>query len=166
MRGRKPKPTALKLVQGVPGKRPLPKREPSPEIGAPACPEWLLPEAKKVWRRLVRELEALGLLTGIDREALAGYCQAWANAVDWQTGELGAKTILLKNTHATASLRYRLLGYAAEGGIDNELVPETTLSPGEVAEFHYDRQWHRLVVPVRDGSGTATYRIDYEGQGA
>jgi hypothetical protein len=31
MRGRKPKPTRLKLVAGNPGKRPLNPREPTPE---------------------------------------------------------------------------------------------------------------------------------------
>ncbi len=74
--------------------------------------------------------------------------------------------MLLKNTHAGLSLKYKLLGYAAQGGVAKELVAETTLLAGEVAEFHYDRQWHRLVLQVIDGSGHATYTIDYEGQGA
>lgn len=91
---------------------------------------------------------------------------SYASALDWKVGELGSKTILLKNTDASLSLKYKLLGYVAEGGIAKELVAETTLSLGEIAEFHYDRQWHRLVLQVIDGSGHATYSIDYEGQGA
>lgn len=91
---------------------------------------------------------------------------SYASALDWKVSELGQKTILLKNTHGSLSLKYRLLGYAVEGGISKELVAETTLEPGEVAEFHYDRQWHRLVLQVIDGSGSATYTVDYEGQGA
>ena len=74
--------------------------------------------------------------------------------------------MLLKNTHGSLSLKYKLLGYAAQDGVAKELVAETTLLAGEVAEFHYDRQWHRLVLQVIDGSGSATYTIDYEGQGA
>ena len=74
--------------------------------------------------------------------------------------------MLLKNTHGSLSLKYKLLGYAAQGGVAKELVAETTLLAGEVAEFHYDRQWHRLVLQVIDGSGHATYAVDYEGQGA
>lgn len=91
---------------------------------------------------------------------------SYATALDWKVVELSSKTILLENTHASLSLKYKLLGYAVDGGIDKELVAETTLEPGEVAEFHYDRQWHRLVLQVIDGSGHATYTIDYEGQGA
>jgi len=91
---------------------------------------------------------------------------SYADALDWKVSELSQKTILLKNTHASLSLKYKLLGYATEGGVAKELVAETTLLAGEVAEFHHDRQWHRLVLQVIDGSGHATYIIDYEGQGA
>ena len=90
----------------------------------------------------------------------------YTSALDWNTAELSAKTILLKNTHASASLKYRLHGYVVDGGIEKELVAETVLQPGETAEFHYDRQWDRLVLQVANGSGTATYQVDYEGQGA
>jgi len=36
------------------------------------------PEAKAVWRLLVPKLEALGVLTDIDGNAFARYCDAWA----------------------------------------------------------------------------------------
>ena len=45
-RGRKPKPTALKVLEGNPGKRPLNENEPKPENKAPRCPSWLEQEAK------------------------------------------------------------------------------------------------------------------------
>lgn len=91
---------------------------------------------------------------------------SYTSALDWKVEELGAKTMLLKNTHGSLSLKYKLQGYAATGGVAKELVAETTLLAGEVAEFHYDRQWHELVLQVIDGSGNATYTVDYEGQGA
>jgi hypothetical protein len=91
---------------------------------------------------------------------------SYASALDWKVEDLGAKTILLRNTDASLSLKYKLLGYVAQNGVAKELVAETTLLAGEVAEFHYDRQWHRLVLQVVDGSGHATYQVDYEGQGA
>ena len=47
MAGRKPKPTAVKKLEGNPGKRKLNTKEPVPAKGMPDCPEWLLPEAKK-----------------------------------------------------------------------------------------------------------------------
>ena len=40
-RGRKPKPTAMKELEGNPGKRPLNPNEPRPERKAPRCPAWL-----------------------------------------------------------------------------------------------------------------------------
>lgn len=103
----------------------------------------------------------------IDRGTQNGVsAAAWASALDWKTHDLSAKTILLKNTDGAASLKYKLLGYASAGGIARELVAETAILPGEVAEFHYDRQWHSLALLVKDGTGHAAYSLDYEGQGA
>jgi phage terminase small subunit len=78
VRGRKPKPTALKVLEGNPGKRPLNEKEPQPKRQAPRCPSWLEPEAKKEWKRMAKTLEAIGVLTQVDKAAFAGYCQAYA----------------------------------------------------------------------------------------
>lgn len=78
-RGPAPKPSRLKELEGNPGKRRLNKDEPKPAAGRPACPAWLADEAKKKWRALVPELERLGLLTVVDGDALAVYCEAWAS---------------------------------------------------------------------------------------
>jgi hypothetical protein len=91
---------------------------------------------------------------------------SYTAALDWKAAEMGPKTILLKNTHASLSLKYRLVGCVVAGGIEKELVPETTLEAGETAEFHYSGQWDRLVLQVANGSGAASYRVDWEGQGA
>ena len=72
MAGRKPKPTALKILEGKPGKRPLNKNEPNPPKGNIKCPTWLLPEAKKEWKRLAPSLEAMGVLTMADLTAFEG----------------------------------------------------------------------------------------------
>lgn len=83
-RGRKPKPTALKLLEGNPGKRPINENEPIPPKGSVKCPTWLEPEAKKEWKRLAPSLEAMGVLTQADLTAFAGYCQAYAR---WREAE-------------------------------------------------------------------------------
>ena len=83
-RGRKPTPTAIKELEGNPGKRPLNKSEPKPTKKAPAGPKWLEPEAKKEWRRLAKQMEQLGILTEVDMAAFAGYCQAYAR---WKEAE-------------------------------------------------------------------------------
>jgi len=85
MRGRRPKPTRLKLLSGNPGKRPLNKHEPRPDPAVPDCPTELGPVARQEWDRLAGELEKLKILTSLDRAALAAYCGAyalWAEATE------------------------------------------------------------------------------------
>jgi P27 family predicted phage terminase small subunit len=85
MRGRRPKPTRLKVLTGNPGKRPLNTAEPRPEVAVPECPPELGPLAQKEWNRLIGELAILRLLTNLDRAALAAYCGAyalWAEAME------------------------------------------------------------------------------------
>ncbi|WP_436643985.1 phage terminase small subunit P27 family [Microbaculum sp. FT89] len=82
MRGRKPKPTKLKVLTGNPGKRPLNHHEPRPEPAVPDCPPELSDAAKHEWDRLVGELSKLNLLTHLDRAALAAYCNAYAMWVE------------------------------------------------------------------------------------
>lgn len=81
MRGRKPKPTRMKELEGNPGKRALNKKEPKPDLAIPDCPAHLKGEARKEWNRIVKELHALGILTNVDRAALVVYCTAWADYV-------------------------------------------------------------------------------------
>jgi P27 family predicted phage terminase small subunit len=85
MRGRRPKPTRLKVLTGNPGRRPLNENEPRPEVLIPDCPVELGPVARREWDRLVAELAPLRMLTNLDRAALASYCGAygmWAEATE------------------------------------------------------------------------------------
>lgn len=77
-RGPKPKPTHLKVLEGNPGKRPLPQNEPMPVPVAPKPPAWLDPIAKKLWKHLAPQLEVLGLLTAVDGAAFEAACQNYA----------------------------------------------------------------------------------------
>lgn len=83
-RGRKPKPTAIKVLEGNPGKRELNLYEPKPDKKMPKCPDWLEDEAKAEWKRLAKNLNELGLLTELDMAAFASYCQAYAR---WMEAE-------------------------------------------------------------------------------
>ena len=78
MKGRKPKPTQIKIVSGNPGKRPLQKHEPMPPRELPRPPAIIQGAARKEWRRIGRLLYDAGLLTKIDSYALAAYCQTYA----------------------------------------------------------------------------------------
>ena len=84
VRGRPPKPTPLRLLEGNPGKRPLNKNEPKPRPRkrTPSAPQNLGEDGKKEWQRVAKELIALGLLTEIDMTALTLYCNAYQRYVD------------------------------------------------------------------------------------
>ena len=84
MRGRKPKPTALKELDGNPGKRALPENEPRPPAPPqlPPAPTHMSNLAKREWRRVGKQLLTLGLFTGLDHAALTAYCVAWARHVE------------------------------------------------------------------------------------
>lgn len=78
MADRKTKPTAVKKLEGNPGKRKLNSKEPVPAKGMPACPDWLMSEAKKEWERLAELMNQMGVLTEVDMAAFAAYCQSYA----------------------------------------------------------------------------------------
>lgn len=80
--GRKPKPTALRELEGNRGKRPLNQNEPKPQATLPSCPRHLNKPARREWHRIAPELLRMGLLTKVDRAALAGYCQCYGRWVE------------------------------------------------------------------------------------
>ncbi len=79
--GPKPAPTALKKLAGNPGKRALPTNEPHPDGGAPPCPEWMPPEGREQWQRVVPELDRLKLLTKVDGAVIEAFCAIYAEFV-------------------------------------------------------------------------------------
>ena len=81
MPGPKPKPTALKLIEGNPGKQKLPKNEPKPRPIRPTSPRFLNDAAKSIWDELIPELEAMGVVTIVDASVLSGYCAAYEEAM-------------------------------------------------------------------------------------
>ena len=79
MRGRKPKPTWLKVVAGNPGKAPLNDAEPIPqgELRDPPA-HWTAPTFaphRELWQKVMRDSPP-GLLRRLDSETL----EAWVNA--------------------------------------------------------------------------------------
>jgi P27 family predicted phage terminase small subunit len=80
--GRRPKPTAIRRLEGNRGKRAWNHDEPEPPDSLPRCPRHLAPVARAEWRRVARTLHGMGVLTTIDRAALAAYCQSYAKWVE------------------------------------------------------------------------------------
>jgi P27 family predicted phage terminase small subunit len=79
-RGPKPKPTALRVFEGDPG-RLLGKREGEPLPGnsesLPAPPAWLGDVGKAEWMKAAPTLHRMGCLTLADEKLLSLYCEAW-----------------------------------------------------------------------------------------
>lgn len=76
LRGQIPQPTAVKLLNGNPGRRPINQAEPKPRSGAPVCPAQVRadPAALKEWRRLLPILKRMKVLTEADGIVLANLC--------------------------------------------------------------------------------------------
>lgn len=82
MKGRKPKPLNLHILNGNPSKKKLNTSEPKPEVSIPSMPDFLNEDAKKEWYRITPKLEKLGLISQFDRAALAAYCQLYGRWVE------------------------------------------------------------------------------------
>ena len=82
MQGRKPLPTALKLIQGNPGKRPIKFDDFRPATAVPSLPRHLKREAKKEWLRITRQLVQYGMISEVDRGVIAMLCTTWGRYVE------------------------------------------------------------------------------------
>lgn len=83
-RGPKPKPTALKVLEGNPSKRPLNEFEPAIFLPARKPPTVFEDQiANDEWDRLFEAMPP-GIYTAADTSALANYCLAWSLLVNAQ----------------------------------------------------------------------------------
>ena len=107
-RGFPPKPTALRIVEGNPGKRAINKQEPKPPPGIPKCPSHIPSVAKSLWRELAPLLANMGVLTEADRRALELVCSTYAeyrhadddvkvNGITYQTTSTTGDTVIKAN---------------------------------------------------------------------
>lgn len=80
-RGPAPKPTVIRRMEGNRSRRPYNENEPQPRVAQPKCPEHLDEDARKEWRRLVRILMRIRVLTEADGIALGNLCQAYSTMI-------------------------------------------------------------------------------------
>ncbi|GAA4442972.1 P27 family phage terminase small subunit [Bremerella cremea] len=118
-RGRKPKPTALKIFEGNPGKRALPTDEPTPPAGKVEPPFKLDRIGMKVWR-LMLDNAPKDLVKPFDALALWQFCQAWS---DFFVGE-----------KKVSELKGEYFVYSEKGGV--YLHPAVTLRNQAWSRIH------------------------------
>jgi len=136
-RGPAPKPTAIKILEGNPGKQKLNHNEPKPPtiIAIPKPPSRLLKDAKTEWRRLAPALIAMGVLTDVDLAAFAEMCQNYAYYLitDKKILDLGDRGVYAMQTtttgyvqqHPLLSLRRQYYDQWRKGLADFGLTPAT-----------------------------------------
>lgn len=73
----KPKPSALKLLAGNPGRRPLNMQEPQFESGIPDKPEWFDTYASEEWDRITGNLNGQRVFTTNDLGIIMALCLAY-----------------------------------------------------------------------------------------
>ena len=119
-----PKSTALKLLQGNRGKRPINKSEPKPPRGIPAMPLWLeaFPVAVREWERESKILDKMGVITVADEGILAtrAYLAHLIQTLAWElkregttidTKRGGPKQNMKMGQMQSALGEYRRVGY-------------------------------------------------------
>lgn len=137
-RGPRPKPTALRTLEGDPGKLLRKRRQeprPAKAVGM-ACPDWIHGAARLEWRRIVPELERLSLLTVIDVAVLEAHCVTYGN---WRAA------VRAKKHERTTRLGAELRKFAAEFG----------LSPAARVRLHVDDATPPPRLPKPTGDGRA-----------
>lgn len=154
------------MVTGNPGRRPINESEPRPKPALPAPPDHLNADAKLEWERVAGELFELGLLSNIDRGALAAMCQAYGRWIqaerallkmagnDPLTGGLMVKT---KNGNA---IQNPVVGIANKAAADYvKFAAEFGMTPSARSRIEADRLVDRNATATPE-SKASTYFAD------
>lgn len=88
----RPKPNALKILEGNPGKRSLNPQEPKPARRRPRRPPGMPGRARTAWDAMAERLLPLGLLTEVDGIALEMLCTAYGNWKEAEARRHGSKS--------------------------------------------------------------------------
>ncbi len=150
MRGRKPKPIAVKRLQGNPGKRALNESGvPQPPVpdGTPYVPRHLNHHAKQEWRRIVSTLVDLNLYTVVDHAALAMYCQAWGRWVqaEMKLEETGGEVLTSEETGNFYQNPWLHVANRAWEQM-RKVLAEFGLSPSSRSRLHVTQQAEQLTL--------------------
>jgi P27 family predicted phage terminase small subunit len=159
--GRRPQPTALKILRGNPGKRRLNPAEAHPPAATAAFdvpPPELEgdPLAQAEWRRVAPMLRGCRLITEAERTSLIVLCQQWSRYVDSQDK---IRTLgLLVKTPAGVPLRNPYLRIQQDAfGIVNKLSEQLGLTPSGRAKIAAipgddapENKWDGLLASVTD----------------
>lgn len=127
-RGRKPKPTNLKVVSGTDRKDRKNEAEPKPDLSLPTPPAHLSDDAKVEWGRVCDDLYRLGILSELDRAALAAYCQAYGRWVQ-------AERALAKMAERDQATHGMMIKTQSGNAIQNPLVGSANKAMADMMRY-------------------------------
>ena len=148
--GRKPKPTALKLIQGTYRPDRANPAEARPKPGIPPCPKFLKGEARKQYKKTGKKLLRIGLLTELDDMALSMMCQAWAEYLE-ATDQVQKSGMLVKSPNGFPVLNPYLIAANQALKKVRSLLAEFGMTPGSrsriqaAATDEPDNEWAKLL---------------------
>lgn len=135
-RGPAPEPTALRILRGNPGHRPINRDEPKPELLAESdrlakCPAWLKGDARDLWNRAAPRAIKSGLLTVLDLPAFEALCQTYARwrALERLTGRNLELAIAKGYRNAAVKERQLMLQFGARFGFDPSSRANVKVTP-------------------------------------
>lgn len=149
-RGPKPKPTALRLLDG--GRSEQRTTEPvfTQPAEMPEPPFYLNEEAAGEWRRVITDLYSTGVYTSVDQTMLAAYCMAFSRWVRAEQ-DLEKMAKLDPATHGTMmktsngnAIQNPLVGVASTARRDMQrLAAEFGLTPSSRTQLSVDPNANR-----------------------
>lgn len=134
MKGRKPKPTALRIIEGNREHRTIhAELEPKPASTVPPCPRILKGEARKHWKYLIKHLQAMRTVGQSDQAIIMSAALVYGQVLDVQReidkgGEPRHITTLRRLLNATTAM---LVRYEAELGFNPTARTRIKLDKGE-----------------------------------
>jgi P27 family predicted phage terminase small subunit len=147
MKGKKPIPKKLHLLRGNPSKKKFSENEPEPATGIPEKPDFLCAAAIEEWDYISGKLATLGLLSEIDRAALAAYCQIYGRwsqvesilAADNGLPDKSAMSLM----RIAAALMQQLRLYLAEFGMSPSSRCRVAVTKQENLQNSYEKWKNR-----------------------
>jgi P27 family predicted phage terminase small subunit len=133
--GRKPKPTALKLIQGTYRPDRANPNEPNPRPGIPPCPKFLQGEARKQYNKMAKKLARIGLMTELDDMALSMLCQGWSEYLE-ATDQVKKSGMLVKSPNGFPVVNPYLTAANQALKKVRSLLAEFGMTPGSRSRIH------------------------------
>lgn len=127
-RGPKPKPTRLKVLSGTARPHRLNPAEPVIVAEVPDAPDHLTDPARREWERVTAEMAEAGILSALDRGALAAYAQTYGR---WVAAERALETMATKD-RVTAGLVIRT---KSGNAIQNPLVGTANKAMADMVRY-------------------------------